>query len=291
MGIKAYAFQKFRPLLDVKLNNRDHRKIFVIDGKVAFTGGINIADEYINKKKLFGYWKDNCIQVKGDAVYSFTSMFLILWLSLEKVDLNKVDLNDSEFLRFFPEPSKVKENGYVQPYTDLLDNDEGIGEKVYLQLINSATKYVYITTPYLIIDDELGNALCAAAKQGIDVRIITPRIPDKKTTFGITRSHYRNLLKNGVKIYEYVPGFIHMKMFIVDDELAVVGTINLDYRSLFLHYENATFMYKTKCIKDMKNDYMNCVKVSDQIDYARYKKYAAPRRLLWAILRLFAPLF
>lgn len=291
LGIKTFAYQKFKPLLDVKINNRDHRKIMVIDGKVAFTGGINIADEYINKKKLFGYWKDNAIKVKGPAVYGYTMEFLTLWLYLTEVDLSQVNLNDENYLEYFPDMSNHKGSGYVQPYTDLLYNSESVGERVYLQLINYATKYLYITTPYLIIDDELVNALCSAAKQGIDVRIITPRIPDKKTVFRITRSHYRTLLLNGVKIYEYLPGFIHMKMFVVDDVFATVGTINLDYRSLYLHLENATFMYKTDCIVDMKKDFLNCIKVSEEIKYSDYKKYAAPRRLYWAILRLFAPLF
>ena len=173
---------------------------------------------------------------------------------------------------------------------DLPYNEESVGERVYLNLINRAKKYVYITTPYLIIDDEIVNALTNAVKQGIDVRIVTPKIPDKKITFAITRSHYRNLLKNGVKIYEYTPGFIHMKMFVVDDVYATVGTINLDYRSLYLHLENATFMYRCNCIKDMKNDFKKIFSVSEEITYARYKKYAAPRRLIWSILRMFAPL-
>lgn len=291
MGIKVFAFHKFKPLLDVKINNRDHRKIMVIDGQVGFSGGINIADEYINKIKRFGYWKDNAIKITGEAVHGLTILFLTNWLSISQVDLSTVNLTNDEYMHFFPKNINVKGSGYIQPYGDLPYNEESVGERVYLNLISRANKYVYITTPYLIVDDEIVNALTNAVKQGVDVRIITPHIPDKKTIFRITRSHYRNLLKNGVKIYEYTPGFIHMKMFVVDDIFATVGTINLDYRSLYLHLENATFMYKANCIKDMKKDFFDCLKVSQEITYERYKKYAAPRRFAWAILRLFAPLF
>lgn len=290
-GIKTIAFHKFKPLLDVKINNRDHRKIMVIDGKVGFSGGINLADEYINKIKRFGYWKDNAIKIEGEAVYGLTSLFLCQWVSIKELDLSNINLLSVEYAGYFPENIAVKSDGYVQPYGDLPYNDQSVGQQVYLNLINTAQKYVYITTPYLIIDDELINALSTAVKKGVDVRIITPHIPDKKTIFRITRSHYRILLKNGVKIYEYTPGFIHMKMFVVDDLYATVGTINLDYRSLYLHAENATFMYKTSCIKDMKLDFMNSLNKSYEITYKVYQKYASPRRFVWSVLRLFAPLF
>ena len=290
MGIKAIAFHKFKPLLDVKINNRDHRKIMVIDGMVGFSGGINLADEYINKIKRFGYWKDNAIKVEGSAVDGLTTLFLTQWLSINQADFTQKNFFNENYMQYFPTHDNFVGNGYVQPYGDLPYDEESVGERVYLNLINRAKKYVYITTPYLIIDDEIVNALTNAVKQGIDVRIVTPRIPDKKITFAITRSHYRNLLKNGVKIYEYTPGFIHMKMFVVDDVYATVGTINLDYRSLYLHLENATFMYRCNCINDMKNDFNEIFSVSEEITYARYKKYAAPRRLIWSILRMFAPL-
>ncbi|MCQ2792707.1 MAG: cardiolipin synthase [Bacilli bacterium] len=290
LGIKTIVFHKFKPLLDVKINNRDHRKIMVIDGKVGFSGGINLADEYINKYSRFGYWKDNAIRIEGEAVYGLTTLFLTQWLILNNVDLSQINFSNNDYLKYFPSNIGVNDVGYVQPYGDLPYNEESVGERVYLNLIARANKYIYITTPYLIIDDEIINALTNAAKQGIDVRIITPHIPDKKITFRITRSHYRNLLKNGVKIYEYKPGFIHMKMFVVDDIFATVGTINLDYRSLYLHLENATFMYRTNCILDMKNDFLDSVRQSIEFTYESYKKYAAPRRFLWAFLRLFAPL-
>lgn len=291
IGIKTFAFHKFKPLLDVKLNNRDHRKIMVVDGKVAFSGGINLADEYINKISPFGYWKDNAIKIKGEAVHGLTALFISQWLMVSKVDLSKVNFRSNDYIKFFPDNTDIKANGYVQPYGDIPFNNESVGERVYLNLISRASKYIYITTPYLIIDDELTNALTNAAKQGIDVRIITPHIPDKKVIFGITRSHYYHLLNNGVKIYEYTPGFIHMKTFVVDDLYATVGTINLDYRSLYLHYENGTFMYKTDCIAVMKNDFLDSISKSQEITLKIYKDYVAPKRLLWAILKLFAPLF
>lgn len=292
LGIKTYAFHKFIPIIDVKLNNRDHRKILVIDGKVAFSGGINLADEYININSPFGYWKDNAIKISGEAVHGFTSLFFSQWLTLSGAGANELRDLTKHYSPYFPmENKKVKNDGFVQPYGDLPYDDESVGERVYLNLINRAKKYIYITTPYLIIDDEVVNALINAVKQGVDVRLVTPRIPDKKTVFRITRSHYRLLLKNGVKIYEYVPGFVHAKMFVVDDIFAVVGTINLDYRSLYLHLENATFMYKTSCIKDMKDDYLKMIKVSEEITYKAYRAYAAPRRFAWSVLRLFAPLF
>ncbi len=290
LGIKAVAFHKFKPLLDVKINNRDHRKIMVIDGLVGFSGGINLSDEYINKIKRFGYWKDNAIKVVGEAVNGLTTLFLTQWLSIQDADFTKVNFYKENFTQYFPKHTFNSNDGYVQPYGDLPYDEQSVGEHVYLNLINRAKKYIYITTPYLIIDEEVVNALISAVNKGVDVRIVTPHIPDKKITFGITRSHYRVLLKNGVKIFEYSPGFIHMKMFVVDDIYATVGTINLDYRSLYLHLENGNFMYKCKCINDMKKDFMKIFNESEQITYKRYNKYLAPRRFIWSVLRMFAPL-
>ncbi|MCQ2794326.1 MAG: cardiolipin synthase [Bacilli bacterium] len=291
-GLKVLVFNKFKPLLDVKLNNRDHRKIMVIDGVVGFSGGINLADEYINKIHPFGYWKDNAIKLEGEGVHGLTSLFLSQWILTFNTKENKlVRLTDKAYQKYFPSSLNTPSDGYVQPYGDLPYDTESVGERVYLNLIARAKKYIYISTPYLIIDDEIVNALINAAKQGIDVRILTPSHPDKKTIFMITRSHYRLLLANGVKIYEYKPGFVHMKMFVVDDIYAVVGTINLDYRSLYLHLENATFFYKSSCISAMKKDFMYCLKDGHEITYKAYHNYAAPRRFVWSLLRLFAPLF
>lgn len=289
LGIKTIVFHRFKPLLDVKLNNRDHRKILIIDGIVGFSGGINLADEYINKLKRFGYWKDNAIKIEGEAVQGLTVLFLSQYFSITSEDISNIKFSDKLFKPYFPDVTIKDASGYVQPYGDIPYINESIGERVYINLIARANKYVYITTPYLIISDELRNALINAVKEGVDVRIITPHIPDKKTTFKITRSYYESLLKNGVKIYEYKPGFIHMKMFVVDDIYGTVGTINLDYRSLYLHFENGVFMYKSSCIKDMKNDFIKTMNESIKITYKNYKEYAAIRRFVWAILRLFAP--
>ena len=279
-GIKACSFNKFVPILTAKLNNRDHRKITVIDGNVGITGGINLADEYINKKVRFGHWKDNGILLKGDAVFNLTNIFLNLW---DHINNTKEDLN-----KFKPDIN-IKGSGYVQPYDDSPFDDELVSENICLNMINKAKKYVYITTPYLIIDNELETALCIAAKSGIDVRIITPGIPDKKLVNEVTKAYYNNLLDNGVKIYEYTKGFIHAKTFLVDDEIATVGTVNLDYRSLHLHFECGTLLYKTDSIKNIKKDISETLEISKQITL-KDTKIGLFRSLKRAVLRLFAPL-
>ena len=279
-GIKACSFNKFVPILTAKLNNRDHRKITVIDGNVGITGGINLADEYINKKVRFGHWKDNGILLKGDAVFNLTNIFLNLW---DYINNTKEDLN-----KFKPD-IKIKGSGYVQPYDDSPFDDELVSENICLNMINKAKKYVYITTPYLIIDNELETALCLAAKSGVDVKIITPGIPDKKIVNEVTKAYYNNLLDNDVKIYEYTKGFIHAKTFLVDDEIATVGTVNLDYRSLHLHFECGTLLYKTDSIKDIKKDISETLEISKQITLED-TKIGLFRSLKRAVLRLFAPL-
>lgn len=230
LGIKAATFNPFIPFYSTVMNNRDHRKITVIDGNVAFTGGINFADEYINAVERFGHWKDNIIKLSGDGVWGLTLLFLEQW--------NAVRGSGDDPEAFRPCVS-VPGDGYVQPYGDTPLDEEYLGENVYLNVINGAKRYVYFMTPYLIIDSEIQTALCLAAKRGVDVRIITPGIPDKKMVWDLTRSYYPDLLAAGVRIYEYTPGFLHSKVCVCDDQLAVVGTINLDYRSLYLHFENA----------------------------------------------------
>lgn len=290
-GIKCIPFNRLRAFINIKLNNRDHRKILVIDGKVGFTGGINLADEYVNTIVRFGYWKDNAIRIKGEGVYGLTQLFLSNWIFSTKSD-DDSELYDAKYLPdvHVTKEDKVNASGYVQPYGDLPFDNDSVGQNVYLKLINSAKKYVYITTPYLIIDEEMSNALCRAARSGVDVHLVTPHIPDKKLVFGITRSHYAPLIDAGVKIHEFTPGFIHEKMFIVDDIYGTVGTINLDYRSLYLHLENATFMYKCECLKDMKKDFEDTLKVSELITPERYKKIKRGKKLWWGILRVFAPM-
>lgn len=285
MGIKCEVFNPFRPKLTALLNNRDHRKIVVIDGSVGFTGGINLADEYINVYEKYGHWKDSALMLKGPAVWNLTMMFLQIWgYSAECED---------DFEKYRPEPQKIEpyrnSKGFVLPYGDSPLDDEDIGETVYLNLINKANDYVYITTPYLIIDNELTVALCNAAKSGVDVRIVTPHIPDKWYVHMVTRAYYPQLIEAGVKIYEYTPGFIHAKSFVVDDEYATVGTINMDYRSLYLHFECGVWLYRTDSVAAVKDDYMKTLQVCRRVTPEDCRTTGA-KRLLQAVLCAFAPL-
>ncbi len=285
MGIKCSVFNPFVPVLSLRLNNRDHRKICVIDGHTAFTGGINLADEYINAYVKYGHWKDSSIVLQGDAVWSFTLIFLSLW------DYTRNITEDYEQFRPYPEHIKdITSDGYVQPYTDSPLDNESVGESIYMNMINSAKHYVYITTPYLILDNEMITSLNLAAKRGVDVRIITPRIPDKWYVHPVTRANYDILIECGVKIYEYTPGFIHSKTFVVDDELAVVGTTNLDYRSLYLHFECGVWLYKTKSVLEVKDDFIKTLEVSEKITLENHKKLSWLRRLGCSLLRILAPL-
>ena len=288
-GLECYCFNPFSPTLSLRLNNRDHRKITVIDGHTSFTGGINLADEYINKRqKLAGYWKDSGVMLKGEATWNFTVMFLQLWqhVSGVPVDYEKYHTPPSDF----PEDCKKQGDGFIQPYADNPLFSEVVAENVYLNMIHRATRYVYITTPYLIVDTQMITALTLAAESGVDVRIITPHVPDKKTVFMITRSFYEPLTKAGVKIYEYTPGFIHSKMMVSDDNYCVVGSINLDYRSLYLHFECATFLYHCKEITAVKEDILDCIEQSEEITYEHCLQMNKPYRLWLSILRLYAPL-
>ena len=282
-GIQCRVFNRFLPVMSLRLNNRDHRKLMIIDGKVGFTGGINLADEYINVKKRFGHWKDSAILLEGDAVWSMTVMFLTMW--------DHIASWDEDFDRFRPPAAPVRPwTGYVQPYTDTPLDVEAVGQAVYLNMIAKAKKYIYITTPYLIIDVATNTALCNAAKSGVDVRIITPHIPDKQYVFQVTRAHYPPLLEAGVKIYEYTPGFIHAKNFVVDDRFATVGTVNLDYRSLFLHFEDGVWLCEAPCIADIRRDFEQTLKVCGPVSLRRAKHLNILLQLYRNILRVFAPL-
>lgn len=284
-GIQCVKFSMFVPVLTTVHNNRDHRKIAVIDGKIAYTGGLNLADEYINARVRFGYWKDSAVRLEGEGVKNLLLMFLRLYaLQVKKID---------DVSRFIPESyEKFEGEGYVQPYGDGPFPLYGrhLGEDVYLNIISGARRYVWITTPYLIIDYRMREALVLAAKRGVDVRIITPYIPDKKIAFALTRSNYMALIKGGVKIYEYTPGFIHAKNFLADDQIAVVGTINLDYRSFLFHFEDGVLMYKTKAVKQLKADFEETFAVS-----ALQTEEDAKRSVIWRglceIAKIFAPLF
>ena len=283
LGIQCRVFNRIVPVLSLRQNNRDHRKYMIIDGKVAFTGGINMADEYINAKERFGHWKDSAIRLEGDAVWSMTVSFLAMW---------DFTASQEERLSIFrPAPAEAGAEGFVQPYHDCPWDNEPVGQTVYLNLINRAKRYVYITTPYLVIDYSLNMALISAAKSGVDVRIITPHIPDKKTVFEVTRAYYKSLLAAGVKIYEYEPGFIHSKNFVVDDRYASVGTVNMDYRSMFLHFENGVLLYDTPSVADIRDDFLDTQDKSLQVTYENCLKVPLYRRMARGVLRLFATLF
>ena len=283
LGINCKMFAPVTPFLSTHYNYRDHRKIVVVDGKVAFTGGVNLADEYINEKLRFGHWKDTAIMLKGEAAKSFTLMFLQMWGIEEKAP------EVYKYVNVQVPPAK-QANGYVIPYGDCPLDDDKVGERVYMDILNRANKYVHIMTPYLILDGEMETALRFAAKRGVDVKIILPGIPDKKTAYALAKSHYKHLLEAGVKIYEYTPGFVHAKVFTSDDCKAVVGTINLDYRSLYHHYECAAYMYKTDCIADIERDFAEMLKQCNCVTKEAVKK----EKLIWKlggwVLKVVAPL-
>lgn len=282
-GIHCRVFNRFVPIMSLRLNNRDHHKLMIIDGKVGFTGGVNLADEYINQKERFGHWKDSVILLEGDAVWSMSVMFLAMWGNCCGLD--------EDFSAFRPAPAPVRPwTGYVQPYTDTPLDNEAVSQAVYLNMIAKAKKYIYITTPYLIIDVATNTALCNASKSGVDVRIITPHIPDKRYVFEVTRAHYPPLLEAGVQIFEYTPGFIHAKNFVVDDRFATVGTVNLDYRSLFLHFENGVWLCEAPCIQEIRKDFLETLTVCEPISPRRFKHLNILLQLYRSILRIFAPL-
>ena len=280
-GIKCIAFNKLNSISGIIMNNRDHRKILVIDGKVAFSGGINIADEYINEIVRFGHWKDNGIKVSGDAVWNFTVMFLTMWNSFEKTD--------ADFTKFKYNFKKKEHKGYVVSYGETPLDTEIVGQDIYLNIINEAKKYVYICTPYLIIDTDMINALVLAAKKGVDVRIVIPGIPDKKITYTLSESYLEILVKGGVKVYTYTPGFVHAKVFVSDNSISTVGTINMDYRSLYLHFECGLYMEDVKCIKDIKKDMDDMISQSKELSLENVKP-SFLKGIFQALLRLIAPL-
>lgn len=282
-GIKCKMFSPIKPIFSSRYNNRDHRKILVIDGKVAFTGGTNLADEYINKKVRYGHWKDNAIRLQGDAVERFTYMFLEMW--------NVSELEKEDYSRYSSSKESIEcSDGYVIPYSVSPYGTERVGKRVYLDILNTAERYVHIMTPYLILDYEMMMALTYAAKRGVEVIIIMPHIPDKKSAFAVAKTYYNELLEAGVKIYEYTPGFVHAKMFVSDDIKAVVGTINLDYRSLYHHFECATFIYGNSEIAAMEEDFRETITKCCRMTEADYQKQKIGFRVVGKFLRLLSPL-
>lgn len=282
-GIQCKMFSPIHPILSTHYNNRDHRKIAVIDGKVGFTGGVNIGDEYINRTKPHGHWKDTAVMLEGDAVQGLTLMFLQLW---------NVEGKKTEDYRKYLQKKEtgVREEGFVIPYGDSPFDEEQVGETVYMDILNRAKEYVHIMTPYLIIDQNMMFALCYAAKRGVDVKLILPHIPDKKFAFALAKSHYKELLSAGVRIYEYTPGFVHAKVFSSDGEKAVVGTINLDYRSLYLHFECAAFLYRVAEIARIEEDFQATLGKCQEVKPEELKKEPLLLRVEGWLLKVLAPL-
>ena len=283
-GIRCKIFNPIKPALSTVQNNRDHRKIVVIDGKTAFTGGVNLADEYIGELERFGTWKDTAIMVQGEAVRNFTLMFLEIW-NVDEPQENYEKYLDASYCYGMTEGE-----GYVIPYGDSPLDHENVGELVYMDILNSAKDYVHIMTPYLILDHEMLTALTYAAKRGVDVKIIMPGIPDKAYAFALAKTYYPELLRAGVKIYQYKPGFVHAKSFTSDDCKGVVGTINLDYRSLFLHFECAVYLYQVPQIADVEADFQETLKDCREISMEDWKNEKFITKLTGRVLRLIAPL-
>lgn len=282
--IKCVPFNPVVPFLAMVMNNRDHRKILVVDGKTGFTGGVNLADEYINAREKFGHWKDSGLKLAGAGVWNLTVMFMEMWNACSEAKL----VPENHMCECAKDWEQIQ--GFVLPYGDDPLDDENVGEDTYIEIINQAKDYVYIITPYLILDDEMKRALTMAAKRGVDVRIVTPGIPDKKIVFRLTRANYLPLLKSGVKIYEYTPGFVHAKSFVSDDNVGVVGTINLDYRSLYLHFECGVWMYKVPALVDLKKDTLKTIGKSHRV-YEEDVHTKGIGRLFDGLLRVMAPLF
>ena len=288
IGINAKVFKPISPVLAATQNQRDHRKLFIIDNEIAYTGGINIADEYANLYERFGVWKDAAIRVTGSAVESFTIMFLQVWFMDE-------ESNIYEFKKYLPKYDRklgtADPYALITPYTDYPSLSENISLQIFKYMCNSASKYMYIMTPYLVIDEGMADSLESAAKRGVDVRIIVPHIPDKKYVYFVNNSYYKTLTLAGVRVYEYLPGFIHSKCYLQDDMRAIVGTANLDFRSMFLHYENGVYYFAEKdAILDLKNDFLTTFNDCKEMTLEVLSKMPWYYRVFGSILRIFAPL-
>lgn len=282
LGIKCKVFAPLTPFVSTHYNYRDHRKILVIDGHTAFTGGVNLADEYINHIVKYGHWKDVAIMLKGEAVKSFTLMFLQMW------NVDEKEMDYSQFLKYPVSPVQTK--GYVIPYGDCPLDDDKVGERVYMDILNRAQSYVHIMSPYLILDSEMETAIKFAAERGVDVKIMLPGIPDKAVPYALARTHYASLLQSGVEIYEYTPGFVHAKIFVCDDKEAVVGTINLDYRSLYHHFECAAYMYDVDCIHEIEKDFRATLKKCRRVTKKTMKNDTVSRKIMGVVMKAVAPL-
>ena len=283
LGIQCKVFAPVTPFVSTHYNYRDHRKILVIDGRVGFTGGVNLADEYINHVEKYGRWKDAAVMLEGEGVRSMTALFLQMWSVLQEPEFE-------QFLR--PEVPAARAEGFVVPYGDCPLDGERVGEMVYIDLLNRARKYVHIITPYLILDGELETALRFAAERGVDVHLILPGVPDKQFAYALAKTHYKALLSSGVKISEWTPGFTHAKLVVMDGVEAVVGTINLDYRSLYHHFENAVWMRRVGSIRDMETDFQDTLARCRTVEATLQSVWQGKKllRLMGLLLKVLAPL-
>ena len=283
LGIRCKVFAPVTPFVSTHYNYRDHRKILVIDGRVGFTGGVNLADEYINHVEKYGRWKDAAVMLEGEGVRSMTALFLQMWSVLQEPEFE-------QFLR--PEVPAARAEGFVVPYGDCPLDGERVGEMVYIDLLNRARKYVHIITPYLILDGELETALRFAAERGVDVHLILPGVPDKQFAYALAKTHYKALLSSGVKISEWTPGFTHAKLVVMDGVEAVVGTINLDYRSLYHHFENAVWMRRVGSIRDMETDFQDTLARCRTVEATLQSVWQGKKllRLMGLLLKVIAPL-
>jgi cardiolipin synthase len=281
LGLEVIAFNPLRAHFNSRLNSRDHRKVVVIDGNIGYTGGLNFADEHANRQIRFGHWKDTGVKLKGDAVWNFSLMFLQTWSFAAKKPV--------DFALFRP-TLQYKPDGFVQPFGDNPLDNHNVAENAYIQIISMAKKYVWITTPYLVLDNEMVTVLKIAAQSGVDVRIITPSMPDKWYVFAVTRNNYYSLIEGGVKIFEYTPGFIHAKMCVADDKVAIIGTINMDYRSFYLHFENAVLFYGSSVVESVSSDIVKIMDVSRRITPELLATRLWYKKIFGTLLRLGAPL-
>ena len=285
LGIRCRVFAPLAPFVSTHYNYRDHRKIVVIDGRVGFTGGVNLADEYINREKRFGHWKDASVLLRGEAVRGLTLMFLQMWYTYDP----EPEKNAAAYLTA-DSAAPADAEGFVVPYSDCPLDGEKVGERVYMDILERARRYVHIMTPYLILDQELEAALIFAAKRGVEVSIVLPGIPDKPIPYALAYTHYAPLLEAGVKIFEYTPGFVHAKVFVSDDKCAVVGTINLDYRSLYHHFECAAYLCRTPCVADIERDFQETLPLCRRITPESMKQEKFGRKLTGVLMKVFAPL-
>lgn len=284
VGIDAYAFNRLRPRLIIQMNNRDHRKITIIDNQTGFVGGVNLADEYVNRVKRFGYWRDSALRIQGPAVQALTAQFLGMYHYLSDT------ANQDSYDQYMIPSGKCEAEGYVQPFADTPTDEEFLSMSVHLNMINNARDYIYINTPYLILNDAVSRALKLAAGNGVDVRILTPHIPDKQIVFQCTQKNYYELLKAGVKIYEFTPGFNHSKAIVADDKYGLVGSINTDFRSYFLHFENGVLLYKTKTVIDIRRDFEKALLESHEVSLEEVENTNIFLKLFRAVMNTFVSL-